>query len=251
MQLVKQLSIPVIILAAIIGIIFVPAIPQDIHYHNFSDQRSLFGIANCFNVISNIPYLFIGVAGLYVLITRPLLAINQALRYIYMTFFAGVALVSFGSGYYHLSPSNDSLVWDRLPIAISLMAFFTIVLAEFINEQLARKLFLPLIATGLASVIYWYWSETQQQGDLRLYILVQFLPMILIPVILLMYPSRFDNRHYYWLIIACYGLAKLLELGDGAVFGGLGFVSGHSLKHLASALAPYLFYLYLSRRHTV
>ena len=231
--------------------LLLPAIPQDVHYHNFADQRTLFGIVNCFNVISNIPYFFIGVAGFYTLITKTQLAINQSLRYIYMTFFAGVALVSFGSGYYHLNPSNHTLLWDRLPMAVAFMAFFSIVVAEFVNEYFARKLFVPLLITGVASVIYWYWSETQQQGDLRLYILVQFLPVILIPVILLTYKSRFTNSHYYWLIIACYVLAKLLESGDGWVFSGLGFVSGHSLKHLASALGPWFFYLSLLRRQAI
>ncbi len=242
---------PVIIIAAIITTLLLPAIPQDVHYHNFSDQRSLLGIANCLNVISNIPYLLVGVAGIYTLMTKPRIVMNPSLKYMYITFFAVVALVSLGSGYYHLNPSNSTLLWDRLPMALAFMAFFSIVVAEFVNEGLARKLFLPLIMAGITSVIYWYWSETQQQGDLRLYLLVQFLPVILIPVILLTYKSRFNKKYYYWLIIGCYVLAKLLESGDGWVFDSLGFVSGHSLKHLASALAPGLFYLSLLRRQAV
>lgn len=32
-------------------------------------------------------------------------------------FFVGVVAVAFGSGYYHLKPDDDRLVWDRLPVS--------------------------------------------------------------------------------------------------------------------------------------
>jgi hypothetical protein len=39
-------------------------------------------------------------------------------------------------------------------------------------------------------------------------------------------------------LIAIYAVAKLLELGDEAVFHATqGFISGHSLKHIAASLA--------------
>lgn len=251
MQLNKQIAIPVIIFTTTVTLLFMPAIPQDIHYHNFSDQRTFLGIVNCLNVISNIPYLIIGLVGIYKLFTQSSLVITETVRHVYITFFSGVALVGLGSAYYHLHPSNDSLLWDRLPMAIAFMAFFTIVVAEYINEVLARRMFMPLLMAGVASVLYWYWTESIQQGDLRFYILVQFLPVLLLPVILLLHTHRYTHSYFYWLIIGCYVLAKLLESGDEQVYAVLGYVSGHSLKHLASALAPLLFYVYLLRRQQV
>lgn len=38
--------------------------------------------------------------------------------------FAGVLLTSAGSTWYHLAPTNDSLVWDRLPMTLGFMGLF-------------------------------------------------------------------------------------------------------------------------------
>jgi len=238
-------------LSAIIVMILLPAMPQDLHYHDFSDQRTLFGVPNFFNVVSNIPYLFIGLLGYLLILKQSQLAIVFSLKRSYGLFFVGVSLVCFGSGYYHLNPSNATLLWDRLPMTLAFMSFFTVIISEYIHEKTAQQLFIPLLITGLFSVIYWYWSETVGQGDLRLYILVQFLPMIMMPLILWLFSSRFTYGHYYWLIIGCYLLAKVFELADQFVFDALGFMSGHSIKHLVSAIAPYLFYLALKNRRPI
>ena len=234
--------------SAIIAMTLLPAMPQDVHYHDFADQRALFGIPNFFNVISSLPYLLVGMLGYLLVLKQSQLAIIFSLKWAYAFFFAGVTLVCFGSGYYHLNPSNATLLWDRLPMTLVFMSFFTVIIAEYVHERTARQLFFPLLVTGLISVIYWYWSESIGQGDLRLYILVQYLPIILIPLILWMFSSRFTHSYYYWLIIACYVLAKIFELADQFVYDALVFISGHSIKHLVSAFAPYLFYLALKNR---
>ena len=36
-------------------------IPQDLAYHNFADTRALFGLPNAYDVLSNIPFLLVGV----------------------------------------------------------------------------------------------------------------------------------------------------------------------------------------------
>jgi len=43
-------------------------------------------------------------------------------------FFVGVAAVAFGSGYYHLKPDDDRLVWDRLPVSHFTPFFFNVLL---------------------------------------------------------------------------------------------------------------------------
>lgn len=233
---------------SVLIMLWLPAIPQDVHYHDFADQRAFFGIPNFLNVISNIPYLLVGLMGCLLVFREAHLTIIKSIKHIYWIFFMGIVLICFGSGYYHLNPSNATLLWDRLPMAISFMAFFSVIMAEYVNEKSARQLFIPLLLLGLASVIYWYWTESMGQGDLRFYILVQFLPVLLIPLILWLFSSRFTHGYIFWLIIGCYVLAKGLELTDQFVFESLGVVSGHSLKHLVSALGPYLFYLALKMR---
>jgi hypothetical protein len=48
-----------IVLACII-----PPIPQSASYHQFADQRRLWGIANFGNVSSNLPFAVVGIWGL-------------------------------------------------------------------------------------------------------------------------------------------------------------------------------------------
>jgi hypothetical protein len=52
-------------LASLLGPILLPPIVQNQNYHDFADQRTLFGIPHFWNVVSNIPFLGIGAAGLW------------------------------------------------------------------------------------------------------------------------------------------------------------------------------------------
>jgi hypothetical protein len=209
----------------------------------------MLGVPNFWNVVSNLPFLFIGMVGIHQVLSRPAGCLPE-LRTSYLIFFAGVLLVAFGSGYYHWAPSNESLVWDRLPMTLGFMAFTAAIVGENISVSAAKKLLWPLLVVGVLSVIYWYQTEQAGVGDLRSYGLVQFLPMLLLPLILLMFPSRFDTNKWIWLAMGAYGAAKLLEFADVPVFDLLG-LSGHSLKHAAAALGALLILLGLYRRQPV
>ena len=50
--------------ASLGGLLLLSPIPQDQSYHQFADQRTMFGIPNFWNVVSNIPFLAVGAAGL-------------------------------------------------------------------------------------------------------------------------------------------------------------------------------------------
>ena len=230
------------------SLFFVPPIAQDPAYHDFADQRMILTIPHFWNVISNLPFLLIGILGLLLLNQKPAISLLQSIKPAYFIFYLGVCLVCFGSSYYHLAPNNSTLLWDRLPMTLAFMSFFCVVIAEFLSDVVARKLFIPLLLTGLISVFYWYYTELYSKGDLRLYALVQFLPMLLIPLILLNGKSFFTHN-YYWLILLTYLFAKLLEFYDAEIYELLGFIGGHSLKHMASAIGPYIFYLQLKKRH--
>jgi len=51
----------IISLAALLPL---PSLLQDQNYHQFADQRNLFGIPNFWNVVSNLPFIAVGAAGL-------------------------------------------------------------------------------------------------------------------------------------------------------------------------------------------
>ena len=162
----------------------------------------------------------------------------------------GLILTALGSGYYHYQPGNQALVWDRLPMTLVFMGLFASVIGELLGPRLANQLLLPLLVTGIASVLWWAWTESIGAGDLRPYGLVQFLPAILIMLMLIMYPTP---QHYVPYIVAMLllaGLAKVCEQFDWEIYWKLGWISGHALKHLlgAAASASVLMMLYQRTR---
>lgn len=225
-------------LAAIIGMCLQATIVQNEAYHNFSDQNTFLQIPNFWNVVSNLPFLIVGVLGLFKLGTFTEGKVQ------YAVFFLGIALVSIGSGYYHWRPNSDSLVWDRLPMTIAFMALFSIIISEFINHKTGTLILIPALLAGALSVLYWVIYK-----DLRPYALVQFYPLLAIPMILLFFKPSYNLVGGYWLLLLAYIIAKFLEEYDHPIHHALGFISGHSLKHVAAALGIFiLLYTYLKRK---
>jgi hypothetical protein len=130
------------------------------------------------------------------------------------------------------------------------MAFFSIIVAEYVRARVGRLSFLPLEVLGVGSVVYWHFTEVAGHGDLRPYIITQFLPIILIPLILVFFPARLWPERYLWAVLGTYVLAKLLELFDVQVFAIFGHaISGHSLKHVAAAIGTWFFLVAVKRRY--
>lgn len=232
-----------IVATSVVAIALYEPIPQDASYHAFADRRTMLRVPNFWNVISNLPFLMVGIAGLRALRKGGLSGPRQLLYPAYAVLFLGVILVAFGSGYYHLAPDNGSLTWDRLPMTVAFMAFLAVVIGEWIDPQLGRRCLPILVLIGVLSVSYWHVSEMRGSGDLRPYLLVQFLPLALAPLITVIFPSAFPRVYYIWGMLGAYAAAKVLEVFDERVFLALGVLSGHTLKHLTAAAAVYLLVL--------
>ncbi|MFC1664968.1 hypothetical protein ACFL17_04980 [Pseudomonadota bacterium] len=127
-QLIKSWVIVGFALTIVLLWVFTEPLPQNLLYHNFADQRSMIGIPHALNVLSNVLFCLAGIwgAGLIVEQAPKLTNIGR----IYFVFFLGVFFTGFGSAFYHWSPDNISLVWDRLPMTIAFMAFTAIVVSE-------------------------------------------------------------------------------------------------------------------------
>ena len=128
-----------------------------------------------------------------------------------------------------------------MAITITFMSFFVLIFGESISPKTASRLLVPLLFLGLSSVVYWNITEKLGTGDLRFYALVQFLPMLLIPLMLLFYGSLLSGRRWILAIILVYGAAKITEFFDHQIYELIGF-SGHSLKHLIASFGGYLFF---------
>lgn len=230
-----------------------PPIPQPMEYHQFADQRMFFGIPNYLNVVSNLPFLVIGVAGLVFILPLPGLRargglMNLSERWPYIILFLSVLLAGFCSAYYHLVPDNDHLFWDRLPIATGIAALLAATLAERVSLKLGLQLLPVLVMIGSGSVLYWYYSEQQGAGNLNFYIVAQGYSLLLVVLLGCFFSSRYTRGADMYVVIALYTLAKLAEFLDQAIYDLGQLISGHTLKHLIAALAVYWILRMLQRR---
>jgi len=249
MSLVAKQRLLIAILATVaIAVLLLPGIPQDAAYHQFADRRSLLGIPNAFNVLSSLVFAWPGLEGLYRLAVQKSLRIRDGIFSAYAIFFAALLLTALGSAVYHWRPDNASLTLDRLPIAITLGAFSAILLAERVSLEIARRALPVLVAAAIASVAYWYFSELAGAGDLRFYLLLQLLPIILLVFVLLAFPSRYDRNAGLWWLLAWYLGARICELFDRQIYEALSVVSGHSLKHIAAGIGSLVFLRHLRLR---
>lgn len=216
-----------------------PPLAQDPAYHLMADQRTLLSIPNFFNVLSNLPFLFVGLLGLAAVFHRgdegATLFRDRWERWPYVVLFTGITVTAFGSAYYHLQTNNARLVWDRLPMTLGFMGLLAALLAERVSLRVGRLLLGPLLLFGIGSVVYWHWSELGGVGDLRPYILVQFGSLVVVLLLLILYPARYRGAGYLWAGLGLYAGAKLLEVADARIFALGQIVSGHTLKHLAAA----------------
>lgn len=234
----KEATLLAVVLVLFGGSAFMPPMAQDDH-HVTLDQRTIVGVPNGMDVLSNVLFLAIGIAGLAATAERggrtPFR--DRWTRWPYRALFAGVALTTFGSSWYHLAPSTPRVVWDRLPMTIAFTGLLTAVIAERVNARVARVLFVPLLAAGIGSVLYWYVTQLAGHGDLRAYALVQFGSLTVVVLVLTLYRSQDRGGTWLGFGLALYGLAKIFEMSDGPIYHALGVVSGHTLKHVTAAAA--------------
>lgn len=229
------------------ALLFLGPVPQDPHYHCFADDRVVFGVANFWNVVTNLPFLLVGGWGL-IWMTRNANQDDLVVRIMYFVCFLGILLTCFGSSWYHLDPNNDTLLWDRLPMTLVFMAFFSIILYDYVGRRLGGYGFWTLLLLGLFSVFYWYYREQQGHGDLRVYMFVQFFPILFIPIVLLINRGVTMYRRFVLWIFIFYALAKLTEIFDTQVYDALGEMSGHAIKHVFAGVAAFYIYKMIGAR---
>jgi hypothetical protein len=235
--------------------LLLPRIPQPQSYHMFADQRSFLGIPNFGDVVSNVPFAIFGLWGLIFLLRSSSEQLSEHFldkreRWFYLIIFTGLVLTAFGSSYYHLEPSNARLVWDRLPMTVVFMSLVAALIAERIDLRVGLWLLPVLLLIGVSSVFQWYISELRGVGDLRFYATVQAYSVLFLFMALL-FPPRYTFGSDLAIVAGFYVLAKVLEILDKPIFRLGQIVSGHTLKHLAAALAGYWILRMIKRRRPI
>jgi hypothetical protein len=223
-------------------------IAQPLHYNEFADGSAIFGIHHAADVLSNAGFALVAIWGWLTLWPR---RTSDQLREGwpgYRLFLIGLLLTAFGSGFYHLAPDNARLIWDRLPIALACAGLLVGVRGD---TQAKLNTEIEAIVLGLfavASVAWWVYTDSSGADDLRPYLLLQILPLVLIPLWQAMYRAPRTDRIAFAAAMGLYVVAKIAEVLDHEIADTFGFVSGHTLKHLIATMATAAVVWGLTRR---
>ena len=239
---------PALIAIAVIVLVAIGPIEQFASYHDFADQRVWLGISNAADVLSNGGFLLCGLWGLHRLWPRrrdPAIAAGWPG---YQLFLYSLILTSAGSAFYHLAPDNARLVWDRLPIALACAGLLAGVRGETVPGANSARSAVVLAAAALISVAWWYFTDRTGHGDLRPYLLLQGLPLAVIPLWQAIYKAPRADRLAFAVAISLYMLAKVAELHDQQIFALLHWIAGHTVKHLLATCAAFVIVANLTQR---
>jgi len=94
-----------------------------------------------------------------------------------------------------------------------------------------------MLLLGAASVIYWQATERAGVGNVLPYGILQGYSVIIVLLLAMLSPSRYTRGNDLYWVFGWYVLSKLLETFDAEVLHLGSVVSGHTLKHVAAALA--------------
>lgn len=207
------------------------------HYHEFAATSTWLGIPHASDVLSNLGFLAVAIWGMFKLWpVRHHPSLEDGLQGHYVLLL-GLLLTAFGSTFYHWSPDNARLVFDRLPIALICAGILASVRAETIGLQHNTFYTASICIVAVLSVWWWRVTDLQGHGDLRPYLLLQVLPMILVPLWQFQSQAPRADKLTYGAAACVYVLAKLAEISDHRIWDISGCISGHTLKHLLASLA--------------
>ncbi|MBK6592098.1 MAG: hypothetical protein IPG23_04775 [Burkholderiales bacterium] len=230
---------------AVVLACFGPAVAQYADYHAFADQRSLWGMPFAMDVLSNAPFALLGAWGLLRLrsVHKPPARRNgfvalvpcDAQRPLAQLFFVGLLLTALCSSYYHLQPNDLGLTIDRTGMLAAFAGLMGLAAADRISARAGQWTAAAVLVLGPVALVVWAMT-----GNLLPWSVLQGGGMLLVVSLTLRKPLIGAWGVPLLAVIAWYVLAKLLELGDHHILALTnGLVSGHTLKHMAAAMAAW------------
>ena len=239
----------VLTIAGGLGLLLYGPVVQPTRYNEFADQSVLFGIPHARDVLSNLGFALVATWGWVRLRLRRDRASLGRGWCGYRLFLIGLFLTAVGSAYYHLAPDNERLIWDRLPIALACAGLLAAVRAETRIDTHVAWYAAVITVLAILSVGWWHYTDAPQRpGDLRPYVFLQAAPLVLVPLWQGIYHAPRRDRVWFGGAVLLYVLAKLAEICDHEVLATLGWISGHTLKHLLATAAAGVLVGRLSQR---
>ena len=208
-----------------------PVVTQPARYHEFADQRTLWHVPFAMDVLSNLAFAWTALAGIRALRRLAARRVTNMQRAMAMLFFTGLLLTALGSAWYHAQPTDATLAVDRSGMAVAFAGILGFAIACHVSERAAA-------IAGPALLLLGAWAANGGTGNLLPWVALQGGGMVVLVWLALLRRRRGAPDVRWSVVIMAYALAKLFELQDHQLYqmtGGL--VAGHTLKHLAAALA--------------
>jgi hypothetical protein len=229
----QGMAVAAVLVAAVVVALVAPAITRGPTFHLYADRRTWLGIPNAGDVLSNLPFVVVGIVGL--LRTRGAAAL-----------FLSSTAVGIGSGAYHIAPCDLALVFDWAPIVLTLAFLAALVVGDRIDPRAGGIATLVFPAIALTSVAVWYigggtgTTANGTAGDMRWYVVTQATLVLVVALVALApaTPTAPATLARGWILLGVAGFlaARGLAAADRALLDAIG-VSGHSGKHLLLGLA--------------
>jgi len=229
----RETLLALAVLGALLLACFGPPFAQPAGYHAFADRHTRWGVPHGFDVLSNLPFAVLGITGAWLLV-QVRGAMDRAQQSLAALACAGLVLTTFGSAWYHWRPDDAGLLVDRAAMAVAFAGLLGLAACR-VSERAGLALGAFLMVAAPAALWAWFTS-----GNLLPWAVLQGAGMVLLVVVALL-PTGPQVLPVRWgVVIALYAFAKLLELGDHAVWQLTDeAVSGHTLKHLVAAAAAW------------
>jgi hypothetical protein len=210
-------------------------------YFDFADQRPFWGVPFFYNVVSNAVFMYAAIYGFSIFVKCSSRA-NTAFWRPYLLMTAGVLFTAIGSSFFHLNNSPETLMWDRLPMAITFASLVVLIFTDRVSAVGTRFYLIALNAAALWTV----WNISYGDGDLRPYIVTQFGSIAAIGLFMF-FKNGIIERKYILIAFGFYAAAKVCELQDAAIMSAFQDVSGHTLKHLLAGVGVIALYFGIRR----
>jgi hypothetical protein len=218
--------------------------------HQYADDRAWLGVAGAANIWVNAAMVAAGAWGWRA--TRGSRWPSH-LRTPWQLFQLCAIVSAIAAALYHARPQDTLFVLAHIATASGFVMLTFGLLAERVHARFGSLAVCLVVLLGIALTgSAMLFAQSQGAGlDMRPLLLLEILPVLVIPAGALSLPGRSTEVFDWIVVLTLYALAKLFEIGDAVILEASGWISGHTLMHLAlSATVGWMAYCAVLARTT-
>lgn len=225
-------------IALLTGLLAWGPVPLGPGAHEYADMRAWFGLPNAANLLASLALL---PAALFGLVATRSSGWPMALRRPWLGFHACALAAAVLAAVYHLAPTDTAYLLANTALSAACALLTAALLAERVDPRFGSAAAVGSICAIVAAAAGWVgWTGA---SDLRPFIMIDVLPVLLVPAGALGLPGGHLRSTDWTAVLFAYAAAKLADIGDAAIFAATGWLSGHALMHLGLAfVAAWLAY---------